>query len=71
LVSNKYLNYSQFIKAKIVKESQLLLIHTKKYLEELKDSTILAQAIELPPLAYVPNFLLQWKLCTPMVINSL
>eukprot|EP01080_Neovahlkampfia_damariscottae_P009916 gene9916-2238_t len=66
LVKEGYLKKNQFIKAKICTKEQLLTVHTEEYLNKLSNSEYLAGVVELPPVAYVPNFLLQWKLLTPM-----
>jgi hypothetical protein len=48
-----------FIKQKKVTNEQLMLIHTKEYIEQLKWSHNLAIILEFPMIAVVPNFLLQ------------
>jgi histone deacetylase 11 len=47
-------------------DAELLLAHTPGYLASLGRSRELADALELPFLRYVPNWLLHWCVLTPM-----
>lgn len=49
-----------------VTQVDLLKVHTHKYLQDLYSSKLVASITEVLPLAVIPNFLLQWKLLTPM-----
>jgi histone deacetylase 11 len=49
-----------------VSDTDLLRVHTADYLATLRRSSVLAQALEVPPLRWVPNFLLRSRLITPM-----
>jgi histone deacetylase 11 len=49
-----------------VTDADLLRIHTSEYLASLHHSKVLARALELPPLAWVPNLLLRSRLIAPM-----
>jgi histone deacetylase 11 len=49
-----------------VTDEQLLEVHTAAYLESLKHSSVIARIVEILPLKYVPNFMLQTKLLNPM-----
>lgn len=44
----------------------LLRVHTKEYLDSLRQSSTVARIAELGILRRVPNFLLQWKFLNPM-----
>jgi histone deacetylase 11 len=66
LVKNKIIQESQLIQQNIVSREQLLTIHTEEYLDSLSWSSTIAKVCEFPPMAFVPNFLLQWKVMTPM-----
>jgi len=61
------LSPSDFVKpAAQVSVAELLKVHTPEYLQSLKSSSVVAQITEIGELSYVPNFLLQWYLLTPM-----
>lgn len=47
-------------------KDDLLVVHSKKYLKSLKCSYKVAQIAEVPPLALVPNFLIQKAYLKPM-----
>ncbi|HHG84244.1 MAG TPA: histone deacetylase [Bacteroidetes bacterium] len=49
-----------------VTRTQLLRVHTEKYLQFLKKSRIVAAIAEVGILRRLPNFLLQWRLLKPM-----
>ena len=49
-----------------VSENELLKVHTPEYLQSLKWSSVIAQITEIGELIFIPNFLLQWYLLTPM-----
>jgi histone deacetylase 11 len=49
-----------------VTDADLLRVHTAPYLESLQRSAVLAAALEVPPLRWVPNALLRAKLVEPM-----
>jgi histone deacetylase 11 len=44
----------------------LLLVHTKRYLSSLKWSIHVARVLEVPPVAMLPNFLVQWRVLKPL-----
>jgi len=56
----------QFHKPGEASYKDLELVHTKRYLESLKNSAQVARVAELPFLQVVPNWLLQWAVLTPM-----
>ncbi|KAG0573735.1 hypothetical protein KC19_VG204900 [Ceratodon purpureus] len=43
----------------------LLVVHTEKYLDSLKSSSVVTEIAEVPPIALLPNFLVQWKVLQP------
>lgn len=45
---------------------EMLLAHTSEYLERIRDSRTLAKALELPFLALLPRWLLDWRVVRPM-----
>ena len=47
-------------------ESELLLVHSKAYLETLTRSAVVAKALEIAALRFVPNAILQRRLLEPM-----
>lgn len=50
-----------------VSEKDLLIIHSQKYLDSLKNSFTIEKITELPLLRFLPNFMLQRKLLSPML----
>ncbi|XP_031572592.1 histone deacetylase 11-like [Actinia tenebrosa] len=48
----------------------LLVVHTKKYLDSLKWSVVVAQICEVPPVAFLPNFVVQHKLLKPLRLQT-
>lgn len=49
-----------------VLDSQLEIVHSLEYLQSLKNSWVIAQAIEVPPFALTPRAFLDWSIVTPM-----
>uniref|UniRef100_A0A7N9AX13 Histone deacetylase 11 n=1 Tax=Mastacembelus armatus TaxID=205130 RepID=A0A7N9AX13_9TELE len=47
-------------------EEDLLVVHTKHYLNRLKWSLVVATITEIPPLLFLPNFLVQRKVLRPL-----
>jgi len=44
----------------------LLVVHTQRYLSSLKWSIQVARVLEVPPVALLPNFLVQWRVLKPL-----
>ncbi|CAF4605796.1 unnamed protein product [Rotaria sp. Silwood2] len=44
----------------------LLLVHTKRYLSSLNWSIQVARVLEVPPIALLPNFIVQWRVLKPL-----
>lgn len=49
----------RFYQPEAITDADLLLVHTPEYLASLKNSATIAKIVEISPLCYVPNFLLQ------------
>jgi histone deacetylase 11 len=47
-------------------KEDLLLVHTRRYLSSLKWSVQVARVLEVPPIAMLPNFLVQWRVLKPL-----
>ena len=50
----------------VISDEDLLEIHSKEYLESLGSSKVIADIADMQELAWVPNFLLRWRMLTPM-----
>ena len=44
----------------------LLLVHTQRYLSSLKWSVHVARVLEVPPIAILPNFIVQRRVLKPL-----
>ena len=49
-----------------VTRDELRLVHSKDYLDQLRESNYVALALELPPLTRAPNWLIEWHILRPM-----
>ncbi|KAG7261265.1 hypothetical protein CRUP_006037, partial [Coryphaenoides rupestris] len=47
-------------------EQDLLVVHTKRYLSRLKWSAVVAGVTEMPPIMFLPNFLVQRRVLRPL-----
>lgn len=54
------------IEAREATEEDLLVVHTKRYLNKLKWSLVVATITEIPPVLFLPNFLVQRKVLRPL-----
>ncbi|XP_051777472.1 histone deacetylase 11 isoform X2 [Erpetoichthys calabaricus] len=54
------------VKAREATEEDLLVVHTRGYLNKLKWSIVVATITEIPPLLLLPNFLVQRKVLRPL-----
>ncbi|KAG1949697.1 histone deacetylase [Pimephales promelas] len=67
-----FLKEEQFITDEIIvpareaSEADLLVVHTARYLNRLKWSLVVATITEIPPLLFLPNFLVQRKVLKPL-----
>jgi histone deacetylase 11 len=66
LLQNRSLTKDSFWQPRQVTNEELLQVHTKKYLDSLKNSSTIEQIAEIGVLKFVPNFLLQRKFLDPM-----
>ena len=64
------LGAGRFVKPEPAGEKDLLLVHTKEYLNSLKESRNIAAIAELGILKVMPNFILQKKLLYPMKLAT-
>jgi len=49
-----------------ITREQLLAVHTPAYLAQLRSPRYVAQVLELPALAWLPGFVLDWRILRPM-----
>ncbi|KAI2659145.1 Histone deacetylase 11 [Labeo rohita] len=72
LASQLLLQEEQFITDEIIvlareaSEADLLVVHTARYLNRLKWSLVVATITEIPPVLFLPNFLVQRKVLKPL-----
>jgi len=68
----KALGFSQAhcYKPEMITEQALRKVHTQEYLDSLNTSATVARVTELAVLSWVPNFLLQRRLLTPMKLAT-
>lgn len=66
LKEEKFLTDGNIVEALEATEEDLLVVHTKRYLNRLKWSMVVATITEIPPLMFLPNFLVQRKVLRPL-----
>ncbi|KAL4669825.1 hypothetical protein H8959_008379 [Pygathrix nigripes] len=66
LKEEKLLSDSMLVEAREASEEDLLVVHTRRYLNELKWSFAVATITEIPPVIFLPNFLVQRKVLRPL-----
>ncbi|MCE9548021.1 MAG: histone deacetylase [Planctomycetia bacterium] len=49
-----------------VRIKEMMLVHTLDYLARLRDPKYVAQALELPPVRYLPRWIMEWRILRPM-----
>ncbi|XP_039401988.1 histone deacetylase 11 isoform X2 [Mauremys reevesii] len=54
------------VQAREASEEDLLVVHTRRYLNKLKWSFVVATITEIPPVLFLPNFLVQRKVLKPL-----
>lgn len=54
------------VQPKEATKEDLLVVHTERYLSSLKWSIQVARVLEVPPVAILPNFLVQWRVLKPL-----
>ncbi|QVL32730.1 histone deacetylase [Telmatocola sphagniphila] len=47
--------------------AELELVHSSDYLSSLYNSKVVAAALEMPPFRHIPNWVLRWKIMSPML----
>jgi histone deacetylase 11 len=57
---------SEFLCPRALTEEDLLRVHSRRYLDSLRDSCEIAKIMEVAPAAWVPNSLLDWRVLRPM-----
>ncbi|XP_021096111.1 histone deacetylase 11 isoform X3 [Heterocephalus glaber] len=66
LSEEKLLSDAMLVEAREASEEDLLVVHTRRYLNELKWSFAVATITEIPPVIFLPNFLVQRKVLRPL-----
>lgn len=66
----KMIDNDSVVKPKETTQEDLLVVHTPGYLNSLQWSACVAMICEVPPLALLPNFLLQRKVLKPMRMQT-
>uniref|UniRef100_A0AAY5JZ74 Histone deacetylase 11 n=1 Tax=Esox lucius TaxID=8010 RepID=A0AAY5JZ74_ESOLU len=66
LKEDKIITDGRIVEAREATEDDLLVVHTKRYLSRLKWSLIVASITEIPPLVFLPNFLVQRRVLRPL-----
>ncbi|CAG2220960.1 HDAC11 [Mytilus edulis] len=61
----KLIQEKTIVKPKEATQTDLLVVHTAQYLKDLKWSLNVAQITEVPPVALLPNFIVQRKVLRP------
>ncbi|XP_056130557.1 histone deacetylase 11 isoform X1 [Lampris incognitus] len=66
LKEEQFITDGNIVEAREATEEDLLMVHTKRYLNRLKWSLVVATITEIPPLMFLPNFLVQRKVLKPL-----
>ncbi|XP_070759395.1 histone deacetylase 11 [Enoplosus armatus] len=66
LKEEQFITDGNMVEAREATEEDLLVVHTKRYLNRLKWSLVVATITEIPPLLFLPNFLVQRKVLRPL-----
>ncbi|XP_072277135.1 histone deacetylase 11 isoform X5 [Pyxicephalus adspersus] len=66
LKEDKLITNDTIVTAKEATEEDLLVVHTRGYLNKLKWSFVVATITEIPPLVLLPNFLVQRRVLKPL-----
>ncbi|XP_029007229.1 histone deacetylase 11 [Betta splendens] len=66
LKEEQFITDGNIVEAREATEEDLLVVHTKPYINRLKWSMIVATITEIPPLLFLPNFLVQRKVLKPL-----
>ncbi|XVE70934.1 hypothetical protein DITRI_Ditri10aG0109600 [Diplodiscus trichospermus] len=65
LISEGYLDKKSIVEPLEATTDDLLVVHTEAYLNSLKSSVNVAMIAEVPPIALLPNWLVQMKVLSP------
>lgn len=65
LADEGVLNRKRIVEPVEATRDDLLVVHSEEYLDSLKCSSVVAQIAEVPPIALLPNFVVQWKVLKP------
>ncbi|XP_064422289.1 histone deacetylase 11 isoform X2 [Latimeria chalumnae] len=66
LKEEKLITDDTIVEAREATEEDLLVVHTRRYLNKLKWSFVVATITEIPPVFFLPNFLVQRKVLRPL-----
>ncbi|XP_037346244.1 histone deacetylase 11 isoform X2 [Pungitius pungitius] len=66
LKEEQFVTDGNIVEALEATEEDLLVVHTRRYLNRLKWSLVVAGITEIPPLIFLPNFLVQRKVLRPL-----
>ncbi|XP_062320320.1 histone deacetylase 11 isoform X3 [Osmerus eperlanus] len=66
LKEEQFITEGNLVEAREATDEDLLVVHTKQYLRKLKWSLVVATITEIPPLLFLPNFLVQRKVLRPL-----
>ncbi|KAG8556814.1 hypothetical protein GDO81_018212 [Engystomops pustulosus] len=66
LRDEKLITDDTIVTAKEATEDDLLVVHTRRYINKLKWSFVVATITEIPPLVLLPNFLVQRRVLKPL-----
>ncbi|KAM4613503.1 histone deacetylase 11 [Polymixia lowei] len=66
LKEEQFITGGDIVEAREAKEEDLLVVHTKRYLNRLKWSLVVATITEIPPVLFLPNFLVQRRVLRPL-----
>lgn len=66
LRDEKLITNETIVTAREATEEDLLVVHTRRYLNKLKWSYVVATITEIPPLVLLPNFLVQRRVLKPL-----
>ncbi|TRY91510.1 hypothetical protein DNTS_029478 [Danionella cerebrum] len=70
LKEEQLINDEIIVPAREASEADLLVVHTARYLNRLKWSVVVATITEIPPLLFLPNFLVQRKVLRPLRMQT-
>ncbi|XP_013881770.1 histone deacetylase 11 [Austrofundulus limnaeus] len=66
LKEEQFIHDGNIVEAREATEEDLLVVHSKRYLNRLKWSVVVASITEIPPLLFLPNPLVQRKVLRPL-----